>query len=174
MCEKRRTFGFFTSLSAQDSSLDRSTISDGLIWVDTLARFLAVEEIPQQFLDLGNPGASTNKDNFVNLAFLQTSIFHGLLNRAHGLPEQIVVQFLKTSSGKRLGEIHSVKEGLNFYSDLVLTTQSSLSTLTLPPQLSECPVVLADVLAVLLLDQLNEVIHDSVIKILTCSRKTNT
>lgn len=165
---KMSTFGFITSLSTEDSSLDRSTISNSLVRVDTLVRFLAVKIIPQELLNLGNPGASTNKNNFVNLAFLQTGIFHGLLNRAHGLSEQVVVQLFETSSGERFGEIYTIKERLDLYTDLVLTTQGSLCTLSFPPQFSKSSVILADVLSVLLLDQLDEVFHDSLIKILTC------
>ncbi|KAJ8446231.1 LOW QUALITY PROTEIN: hypothetical protein Cgig2_016002 [Carnegiea gigantea] len=62
-----------------------------------------------ELLDLGNPSASTNKNNLLNLALLQTSILHGLLDRAHGLPKKIVVQFLKTCPGEWLREINTIE-----------------------------------------------------------------
>jgi hypothetical protein len=164
---ENQTFSLVTTLAAQDASLHRSTIGNSLIRVDTLVRLLAVKVVPQELLDLRNPGASTNKDNLMNLALLNASILHGLLDRSHGLAEQVVVQLLKPSTGQWLREIGPIEEGLNLYTDLVLVAEGSLGTLSFPPQLSKSTVVLADVLAVLLLDQLDEVLHDSLVKVLT-------
>lgn len=162
-----QTFGLVTTLAAQDASLHRGTKGNSLIRVDTLVGLLAIKVVPQELLDLGNPGASTNQDNLVDLALLKASILHGLLDRAHGLAEQVVVQLLKPGTGQRLREIGPVKEGLDLNADLVLVAEGPLSTLSFPPQLSKSTVVLADVLAVLLLDQLDEVLHDPLVKVLT-------
>jgi hypothetical protein len=103
----------------------------------------------------------------VDLALLKASVLHGLLDRAHSLAEKIVVQLLKPDTSQRLREVGPVKEGLDLNSDLVLVAQGSLGTVSFPPQLPKSTVVLADVLDVLLLDQLDEVFHDPLVKILT-------
>ncbi|KAK6936658.1 Glutamate dehydrogenase, NAD-specific [Dillenia turbinata] len=126
-----------------------------------------VTVLHNKLLNLGNPSTSTNKNNFINLVFLQSSILHGLLDRSHGLSKQIVVQLFKTSSGEWLREIQPIIERFNFHADLVLATQCPLSPLAFSSQLSKSPVVLADILSMLLLNQLDEVVHDSMIKVLT-------
>lgn len=165
--KEHRTFCLVTTLAAQDASLHRGTKGNNLIMVHTLVGLLAIKVVLQELLDLGNPGASTNQDDLVDLALLKASVLHGLLDRAHSLAEQIVVQLLKPSTGQRLREVGPVKEGLDLNSDLVLVAQGSLGTVSFPPQLPKSTVVLADVLDVLLLDQLDEVFHDPLVKILT-------
>lgn len=167
VCDQGQTFGFVTALAAENASLNRSTIGNSLIRVDTLVGLLALEVVSEELLNLGNPGATTDKNNLMNLALLKASIVHSLLDRSHGLAEQIIVQLLKSGTGQRLREIGPVKEGLNLNTDLVLVAEGPLGTLSFPPQLSKSTVVLADVLAVLLLDQLDEVLHDSLVKVLT-------
>jgi hypothetical protein len=165
--KEHRTFCLVTTLAAQDASLHRGTKGNSLIRVHTLVGLLAIKVVLQELLDLGNPGASINQDDLVDLALLKASVLHVFLDRAHSLVEQIVVQLLKPSTGQRLREIGPVKEGLDLNSDLVLVAQGSLGTLSFPPQLPKSMAVLADVLVVLLLDQLDEVFHDPLVKILT-------
>ncbi|KAJ8446232.1 hypothetical protein Cgig2_016003 [Carnegiea gigantea] len=133
-----RVRGATSKRRISNASLDSSTISNSFVGVNTLVGLLAVEVLLQELLDLGNPSTSTNKNNLINLALLQASILHRLLDGAHGLPKEIVVQFLKTCPG-------------------------SLGTLTLPPQFSKSPVVLADILVVLLLNQLNKDFKNTIV-----------
>ena len=57
------------------------------------------------------------------------------------------------------------------YAYLVLVAQCTFGALSLTSKLAQSALVLADVLVVLLLDELDEVLHDSLIKVLTCSSK---
>ena len=50
-------------LSAQDTTLDGSTVSNGLIRVDTLGRLLSVEEVLEELLNLGNTGGTSDQDD---------------------------------------------------------------------------------------------------------------
>jgi len=43
--QKKEFLGLFVSLSGQNGGLDSGSISDGLIWVDTLVKGLSVEEV---------------------------------------------------------------------------------------------------------------------------------
>src|SRR5690606_20686145 len=54
-------------LSSEHSSLDGGTVGNGLVGVNRPAELLAVEELRQQLLILGDTGRSTNQDNVVDL-----------------------------------------------------------------------------------------------------------
>jgi len=105
-------------LAGQNSSLDSSTISDGLIGVDTTARFLAVEEFLDELLDLGNTGAATDKNDLVDIGFLHVSILHNLLDGLHRRAEEIHVQLLELGTGKSLREVITFIEAFDFNPDL--------------------------------------------------------
>ena len=47
----------------EDTTLEGSAPSDSLIGVDSLGGFLAVEEVLEEGLDLGDTGRATNEDN---------------------------------------------------------------------------------------------------------------
>lgn len=58
---------------------------------------------------------------------------------------------------------------LNSATYLVLVGQSTLGPLCLPAELAQGPVILADILVVLPLDELDEVLHDSLVEVLSCT-----
>merc|ERR1712154_608323 len=70
------------SVSSQDSSLHRSSVSDSLVRVDGLVQLLPVEEILQQLLDLWDPSGASNQDDVIDGALVHLGVPHGLL---HGL-----------------------------------------------------------------------------------------
>jgi len=53
---KKKVLGVFGLFSSEDTTLDSSTISNGLIWVDTSVWFLSVEEVLDKLLDLWDSG----------------------------------------------------------------------------------------------------------------------
>ena len=81
--------------------------------------------------------------------------------------ESNCVQFFKPSPGERLGEILSIKERLDLDPGLMLRAESSLSLLHLSPQLLDGSVVSLNVFARLLLVELDEVVHNSLVEILS-------
>lgn len=52
-----------SGLARENTTLDGSSVGNGLIGVDTLRRSLAVEVLLEEGLDLGNSGRSTNENN---------------------------------------------------------------------------------------------------------------
>jgi hypothetical protein len=50
-------------LSAQDTTLNGGTVSDGLIRVDTLGRLLSVEKVLEELLNLGDTSRSSDQDD---------------------------------------------------------------------------------------------------------------
>lgn len=70
-----------------------------------------------------------------------------------------------SSKGDRLKEVEAKQQKKG--SHLVLGGEGTLGTLGLAAQLLEGAVVLADVHLVLLLDQLDEVVHHAVVKVLS-------
>lgn len=75
------------------------------------------------------------------------------------------VQLFKLGTGEGLGEVFSLKEGLDLDAGLVLGRQGPLRLLHFPTQLLDGAVVFAHVFARLLLVQLDEVFHDALVKV---------
>jgi hypothetical protein len=58
--------------------LNSSAVGDGLVGVDALVGLLAVEEVPQEILHLGDTGGATHKDDLVDVCLLQVGIIQCL------------------------------------------------------------------------------------------------
>lgn len=135
--------------------------------VPDLVGLLPIKVFLQQRLHFRDPCGTSDEDNFVNLRFLQPSVFHRFLHRTHGLSEKIVVQLLKAGSRERLREIQSFEERLDLHADLVLVGQRTLSSLSFATELLHSFNITRNVLSVLPLDELDEVFHDALIEVLT-------
>ncbi|KAF4529500.1 hypothetical protein B566_EDAN017804 [Ephemera danica] len=162
--------------TGQHSSLDGSTVRHGLVRVDASRRLLAIEEL-LQLLDFGDAGGASDQDDLVDVLLVHVSILHHLLDRLHGRAEQILQTcntwletvenlLLELGPGECLGEVITLKEALDLNAHLVGRRETSLCLLHLSPQLLHSAVVLANVLALLLLVQLDEVVHDALVKVL--------
>jgi len=80
------------------------------------------------------------------------------------------VQFFELGTGQCLRKVLSLEQRLNLDAGLVLGGQSSLGFLDFTAELLNGTVAAANVFALLLLVQLYEVIHHSLVKVLTtCS-----
>ncbi|KAG7232401.1 hypothetical protein INR49_008890 [Caranx melampygus] len=134
--------------ASKHSSLHSSSISHSLIRVDAPRGLFAIEELLHQLLDFGNTGGASDQDNLINL--------------------------LKLGTGQGLREVFSLKEGLNLNAGLVLGGQSSLCLLDLTTQLLHGTVVFAHIFAGLLLVQLDEVLHDTLVKVFTSQTSDGT
>mmetsp|Transcript_44072 Transcript_44072/g.93780 ORF Transcript_44072/g.93780 Transcript_44072/m.93780 type:complete len:193 (+) Transcript_44072:665-1243(+) len=123
------------ALAAQDSGLNSGAVGNSLIWVDTTAGLLAIEEILDQLLHLGNASGSANQHDLIHLVLLQTTVLHHQLHRPQSVLEQISVQLLESSASQGLGEINTIEEGLNLDLGLMGRRQSALGLLDLATQL---------------------------------------
>ena len=103
----------------------------------------------------------------VNVLLLDTGVLEDLLNRLHGLTEEVQVQLLELRTSKGLGEIVAVLERLDFNAGALLRTESTLRLLNLALQFAHRPEVGGRVGAGLLLVLLDEVVDDTVVEVLT-------
>ncbi len=90
-----------------------------------------------------------------------------MLNRFHGLTEEIKVKLLKLGTGKRLREVISVLEGFDLKASRLLGGKGALRLFYFTLKLAQCTKVGRDVCASLLLVLLDKVFNKAVIEILT-------
>ena len=154
-------------VTGENTTLNGGTEGDSLIGVDTLAGLLAGKELLEKSLNLGDTGRTTNKNNVIDLGLLNLGVLQNLLNRLEGLLEQINVELLELSAGKSLREVLAVVEGLDFNASGHLGRQSTLGLLNLALKLTHSLKILLDIGVVLLVVLLDEVLHDTVVEILT-------
>ena len=86
-------------LSTQDTTLDGSSHSDGLIGVDTLVRVL-VEDLLDGVDNLGGPGHTSDQDDLINLAGGDLGVLEGLLAGLDGPLDQTVDQIVVLGTGE--------------------------------------------------------------------------
>ncbi len=169
----------------ENTTLNGSTICDGLIRVNALGRLFATEELPEKLLDLGYTSGTANEydlvrqirnpntrslsthTHLVNFLLLHSRILEDLLYRFHGLTEEIKVKLLKLGTRKRLREVISVLEGFDLKAGRLLGGKSTLRLFHFTLQLAQCTKIGRDVCAGLLLVQLDKVFNDAVIKVFT-------
>ena len=124
-------------LSGEDTGLDGGTVSNSLIGVDALLELLAVEELGQKLLDLGDTGRTTDEDDLVNGLLLDGGVLENLGNGLNGTRESLGVQVLETSTGDGHSEVLTVEERVDLNGGLGTAGESTLGTLTSSSETSE-------------------------------------
>mmetsp|Transcript_45932 Transcript_45932/g.53122 ORF Transcript_45932/g.53122 Transcript_45932/m.53122 type:complete len:232 (-) Transcript_45932:768-1463(-) len=163
--DKNHILGVFRFFTAKDTTLDSGTISDGFIRVNSSGWFFSVEEVLNELLDLWNSGRTSDKDDFVNLVLLETSVIQSDLDWAEGLLEQVIVEFFESGSGEGFREVLTIDETFNFDFSFVSVGKSSLGFFDFSLQFLNSSSVIREILVVFLLDELKEVIKGSLIEI---------
>uniref|UniRef100_A0AAG5CTL2 NAD-specific glutamate dehydrogenase n=1 Tax=Anopheles atroparvus TaxID=41427 RepID=A0AAG5CTL2_ANOAO len=158
-------------LARQHSGLHGRTVRDGLVRVDATRRLLAVEELLHQLLHLRDTGRAAHQHDLVDVLLVHVRVLQHLLHGLHRRAEQVHVELLELGARQRLAEVVALEERLDLDAHLVAGRQGPLRLLHLATQLLHRPVVLADVLALLLLVQLDEVVHDALIEVLTAQMR---
>merc|ERR1712193_358872 len=97
--QKQKILNFFRLITRKDSSLNSSTIGNSFIRVDRPVQILTIEIILKEFLNLWNTSGATNKNDFMNSIFIESSISKCLFNWVHCASEEIRAKFFKTSTG---------------------------------------------------------------------------
>ena len=100
------------SFSSEDSSLDCSTVSDGFIGVDGSVQGLAIEEVSEHLLDLGDSGGTTDQHDFVDLTLSKAGVLQDVFTWWHALSEEVHAEFFELSSGDGDVEVFTFSEGL--------------------------------------------------------------
>jgi len=118
-------------------------------------------------LDLGDSSGSTNEHDLINVSLLHACVIQNLLDGLQSLLEEVIAKFLESSSGDGLREIESVDQVLNGDLGLVDGREVSLGLLDLTLELLHGSGVFLDILVVLLLEDLDEVLSQTLVKVLT-------
>ena len=118
-------------------------------------------------LDLGDSSGSTNEHDLINVSLLHACVVQDLLNGLQSLLEEVIAKFLESSSSDGLREIESVYQVLNGDLGLVDGREVSLGLLDLTLELLHGSGVFLDILVVLLLEDLDEVLSQTLVKVLT-------
>jgi hypothetical protein len=85
--DQENVLGVLAGLTSKDSSLYSCSVGYGLIGVDASVRFLTVEEVFDESLNLWDSGGSTNQYNLVDISFFHARVIKNLLDRCESLLE---------------------------------------------------------------------------------------
>ena len=118
-------------------------------------------------LDFGDSSGSNNEHDLINVSLLHACVIQNLLDGLQSLLEEVIAKFLESSSGDGLREIESVDQVLNGDLGLVDGREVSLGLLDLTLELLHGSGVILDILVVLLLEDLDEVLSQTLVKVLT-------
>jgi len=154
------------SLSRQNSGLHGRTVGHGLIGVDALLELLAVEELGQKLLDLGDTGGTTDEDDLVNGLLLNLGVLENLSNGLNGARESLGVEVLETGTGDGHGEVLTVEERVDLNGGLGTAGESTLGTLTSSSETSEGTGIAREVLLGLSAELLLAVVEEVSIEVL--------
>jgi len=105
--------GLGRGVTREDGSLDSSTVGNSLIGVDGLVGLLAVEEVGDHLLDLGNTGGTTDKDDLVNRGLVDLGVTERALDGIHGGAEEVLAELFETSTGDGGVEVDTLEERVN-------------------------------------------------------------
>ena len=166
--EKKKLVELGASAAAgKNGGLDGGTVGDSLIGVDGLAELLAVEELLEHLLDLGNTGGTTDEDDLVDLGLGELGVTKDLLDGTHGLTEVVHVELLETGTSDLGVEVDTLEERIDLNVSLSGGGKGSLGTLAVGSQTTESTLGSGDILVVLSLELADEVLDESVIEIFT-------
>ncbi len=118
-------------------------------------------------LDLGDSSGSTNEHDLIDVSLLHACVVQDLLDGLQSLLEEVIAKFLKSSSSDGLREIEPVDQVLNGDLGLVDGREVSLGLLDLTLEFLHGSGVFLDILVVLLLEDLDEVLGQTLVKVLT-------
>jgi hypothetical protein len=155
-------------LSGEDTGLNGGTVGNSLVGVDALLELLAVEEVAEELLDLGNTGRSTNENDLVDLGLLNVGVLENLGNGVKSASEGLLVQVLETSTGDVGVEVLAVEQGVDLNGGLGGVGEGTLGTLASSAETTEGTGIAGDVLATGLLGELLlEVVEEVAVEVLS-------
>ena len=123
--------------AAEDVSLHRRTIGDGLVRVDAVVQLLAAEVIGEQLTDARDARRATHHDNLVNLVLAQLGIGQQTVKRCNRALEEGIAQALELSTGDRRLEVLAIRKTVHLDRRLRGGGQTALRLLTGRAQAAE-------------------------------------
>ena len=94
--------------------MDGSTVGNSLIGVDGLVGLLAVEVVGDELLDSGNTGGASNKDDLVDLRFVNLGICEDTVDWGSGGSEEVLAELFETGTGDGGVEVNTLEERVDF------------------------------------------------------------
>ena len=116
-------------VTRQDSGLDGGTVGNGLVGVDGLVEVLAVEEVGNELLDLGDTGGTTDEDDLVDGGLVDLGVTEDRLDGLHGAAEEVLAKLLETGTGDGGVEVNTLEEGVDLDGGLGSGREGTLGTL---------------------------------------------
>jgi len=165
--EEEQVLNSLGLVTIENGSLDGSTVSDGLIGVDSLVKSFTVEEVRKHFLDLRDTGGTTNEHNFVNLTLGEIRILKNVFKWGHALLEISIAKFLKLSTGEIVRVIFTFSEGFTEDLSLERARKDTFGLFASSAETTESTVVALNVDAGLLLEISDAEIYNTVVEIFT-------
>lgn len=118
------------SLARQDTSLDSSTVCNGLVGVDVLLELLSAKEVAEQLLNLGDTCGATDQDNLVDLVLVDTRVLENLLDWLHGGAEEVFAESFEFGTCDGHVHVNTVNQRVDLDGSLRSVGQSALGSLT--------------------------------------------
>ncbi len=147
--------------------MNGSSISNSLVRIDGFVQSSSVEELRQQFLNLGDSGTSSDQDDVMDLVLGNLGVSQDLLDWLDSVLEVVAAEILKLGSGDIKREVLSVLQGINIDLGRVDSGQHSLGSLALSSESSQSLLIVSDVNTRGLLEMSNTVVDQSVVEILS-------
>ncbi|KAI3485069.1 hypothetical protein L1887_51742 [Cichorium endivia] len=165
--EEEQVLGLLRGVTRENGGLDGGTVCDGLVGVDRLVELAAVEEVGEELLDLGDTGGTTDEDDLVDGSLVDLGVAEDLLDGLDRVREEVTAELLETGTGDGGVEVDTLEERVDLDGGLGSRRESALSALTGGAETTEGTGVGGQVLLVLALELLDEVVDETVVKVLT-------
>ena len=94
-------------VAVEDGRLDGGAVGHRLVRIDRLVQFFAVEEVLQQFLDLGDARRAADQDDLLDGALVHFGVAQRLLHRLQSTAEQVDAQLLEARPRHRRVKVNA-------------------------------------------------------------------
>ncbi|GIX63597.1 NAD-specific glutamate dehydrogenase [Babesia caballi] len=166
--EQQKLLDLARLVTGKDGGLDGGTVGDGLVRVDRAAGLLAVEEVLDEGLNLGDTGGTADEHDLVDLPLVKTTGLQSLLDGDEGAPELLATHFLETSTADGGVVVDTLVKGVELNGGLSRAGEHTLGAFTVGPETTESTLVAGEVLAVVDPHEVTDTVLDQkVVKVLT-------
>jgi len=146
----------FVVVAAEDPGLHSCALCDCFVRIDTLVRFLAVEEVFDELLDFRDTSRTADEHDFVYGRLLELGLVEDVLDGFEGLLEEVGIHLFEGGTCHSLGQVLAAEECFDLDFDLLRGGKLLLDLLTLAAQLGDRFLVARRVEAVLLFELVDE------------------
>ena len=100
---------FLRNVARKDDSLDGSTVGDGLIRVNALVGFFAIEVIGHQRGDTGNASGTADKNNFMNAGFIDFRVSKDFIDGFERDAEEFLAGFFEAGASVNINALKEIQ-----------------------------------------------------------------